>query len=269
MKKIIVVAGAALALISAVPALAADLPAATYAKTPVYVPPPVYNWTGFYVGGHIGGAWTSQSSTELAPGTPAFPVGTAFSKNNLSGFLGGVQGGFNWQGASPFVAGIEGEYSWADVTGSATTTGLGGFTSNVSAKTKDYALATGRVGYAADNWLFFVKGGGAWGQSSSTGTGITGGRRNIRHHLHQLQSQRMGCRRRRRMGLRAQLVRQDRVQPHRLWLRQRHGSQQRHRNFERKHFGNGRGGEGGRKLPLQLGLPRRCEILIPFREIEI
>ena len=56
MKKIIVVAGAALALISAVPALAADLPAATYAKTPVYVPPSVYNWTGFYVGGHIGGA---------------------------------------------------------------------------------------------------------------------------------------------------------------------------------------------------------------------
>ena len=175
MKKIIVVAGAALALISAVPALAADLPAATYAKTPVYVPPSVYNWTGFYVGGHIGGAWTSQSSTELAPGTPAFPVGTAFSKNNLSGFLGGVQGGFNWQGNNPFVVGIEGEYSWADVSGTATTTGLGGFTSKVSAKTKDYALATGRVGYAADNWLFFVKGGGAWGQSSSTGTGITGG----------------------------------------------------------------------------------------------
>ena len=43
-----VIAGAALALISAVPALAADLPAATYAKTPAYVPPPVYNWTGFY-----------------------------------------------------------------------------------------------------------------------------------------------------------------------------------------------------------------------------
>lgn len=179
MKKIIVVAGAALALISAVPALAADLPARTYAKTPVYVPPPIYNWTGFYVGGHVGGAWTSQSSTELAPGTPAFPTGTAFSKNNLSGFLGGVQGGFNWQGASPFVVGIEGEYSWADVSGTATTTsvapGLAGFTSNVTAKTKDYALATGRVGYAADNWLFFAKGGGAWGQGSSTGTGITAG----------------------------------------------------------------------------------------------
>jgi outer membrane immunogenic protein len=59
--KKLVIAGAALALISAVPALAADLPAATYAKTPVYVPPPVYNWTGFYIGGNrpIGSAMSS------------------------------------------------------------------------------------------------------------------------------------------------------------------------------------------------------------------
>lgn len=171
MKKILL-AGAALALIAA-PALAADLPQRTYAKTPVYVPPPVYNWTGFYFGGHVGGGWANQGSTELAPGTAAFPTGSAFTKNNLSGFLGGVQGGFNWQ-ASNLVVGVEGEYSWADVSGSATTASpvLPGFTSNVTAKDKDYALATGRLGYAADNWLFFAKGGGAWAQSSSTGTGL-------------------------------------------------------------------------------------------------
>ena len=48
-------------------------------------------------------------------------------------------------------------------------------TGNVTARTKDYALATGRVGYAADNWLFFAKGGGAWGQGNSSGTSIAPG----------------------------------------------------------------------------------------------
>jgi outer membrane immunogenic protein len=169
----LLIATTALAMISITPALAADLPAQTYAKTPVYVPPPVYNWTGFYIGGHIGGGWADQESTTLAPGTPAFPIGSVTAKNNLSGFLGGVQGGFNWQ-YSALVLGVEGEYSWADVSGTATTasTAVPGFTSTVTAKNKDYALATGRAGYAADNWLFFVKGGGAWAQTSSSGTGF-------------------------------------------------------------------------------------------------
>jgi outer membrane immunogenic protein len=174
--KKILLAGAVLALISANPVLAADLPAARTpdARAPVYVPPPLYNWTGVYLGGHVGGAWGSQQSTEQAPGTPAFPTGSVFTANNMSGFLGGVQGGFNWQ-TSNLVLGVEGEYSWADVNGTATTVNGAGFTSTVTAKTKDYALATGRVGYAADNWLFFAKGGGAWSQTSSTGTGILAG----------------------------------------------------------------------------------------------
>jgi outer membrane immunogenic protein len=174
MSRRLLFAGAALALVAASPAFAADMPAPAYTKAPAYVAP-IFNWTGFYVGGHAGGAWANQASTEIAPGTAAFPTGAAFSKNNLSGFLGGVQTGYNWQVNNNFVVGVEGEYSWANVTGAATTVGVGGFTSTVSAKTKDYALATGRVGYAADNWLFYAKGGGAWSQTSSTGTGVLAG----------------------------------------------------------------------------------------------
>jgi outer membrane immunogenic protein len=33
-------------------------------------------------------------------------------------------------------------------------------------------LATARLGYAANNWLFYVKGGGAWGHGSSDGDGF-------------------------------------------------------------------------------------------------
>src|SRR6476469_7990554 len=99
-------AAAAFALVAAQPAFAADLPAQTYTKAPVYLAP-VYNWTGFSIGGHAGGAWAQQASTEIAPGTPAFPIGSAFSKNNLSGFLGGVQVGYNWQANNPLVVGVE------------------------------------------------------------------------------------------------------------------------------------------------------------------
>jgi outer membrane immunogenic protein len=167
MKKLLL-AGSALALISA-PAFAADLP--MKAAPPMVAPVALYNWTGFYIGGHLGGGWSDLGSVELDPGSGAFPTGTVFTGKNMSGFLGGVQGGYNWQFANNFVLGIEGEYTWADVSGSATTVSTVprflGFSSISTARLQDIALVTGRLGYAANNWLFYVKGGGAWGQGRS------------------------------------------------------------------------------------------------------
>src|SRR6476660_3421450 len=40
-------------------ASAADLAARPYTKAPAYYEP-IFNWSGFYIGGHIGGAWTNQ-----------------------------------------------------------------------------------------------------------------------------------------------------------------------------------------------------------------
>lgn len=170
MKKLLVgVVG--LAACSIVPALAADL-APSY-KAPMVAPVAVYNWTGFYIGGHIGGGWGDQRDTELAPGTVAFPTGTVFSGHDTSGFLGGVQGGFNWEASNHFVLGVEGEYTWSDLTATSSTVSVvNGFVSTTTVKTKDLALATGRLGYAANNWLFYVKGGGAWGQGNSSGSGV-------------------------------------------------------------------------------------------------
>ncbi len=55
MKKFLLAATALVALTAH--AAAADLPARTYTKAPVYTAPAaVYNWTGFYIGGHVGGA---------------------------------------------------------------------------------------------------------------------------------------------------------------------------------------------------------------------
>jgi outer membrane immunogenic protein len=171
--KKIIAAGAALTI--ATPGFAADLPAQTYTKAPVMPAAAVYNWTGFYIGGHVGGAWSEAGSTELDPGTGAFPTGTVFDKAHPSGVLGGGQIGYNWQVPSNLVIGIEGEWSWADVKGSETTVStvtvparLIGLSSTSTHTVDDYATLAGRLGYAANNWLFFVKGGAAWERGGST-----------------------------------------------------------------------------------------------------
>lgn len=53
---------AAVTSLLATSAFAADLPVKTYTKAPVFVPP-VYDWTGFYVGGNVGYSWGRSDST--------------------------------------------------------------------------------------------------------------------------------------------------------------------------------------------------------------
>src|SRR3981081_3617030 len=56
MKKFLLGTVALVALGAAAPAMAADLAARPYTKAPAYAAP-IYNWTGFYIGGHVGGAF--------------------------------------------------------------------------------------------------------------------------------------------------------------------------------------------------------------------
>ena len=79
-------------VVFAVPALAADLPARTYTKAPAYTAPEaVYSWTGFYVGGNVGGAFNGDNSL--------------FGNNGR--FMGGIQGGADYQFARNWVIGVE------------------------------------------------------------------------------------------------------------------------------------------------------------------
>lgn len=158
---------------------AADFP--VYTKAPPPVVAPVYDWTGLYVGGHAGYGWATDKNTAVTP-NPTFPAGFQFNDVNVGGGLGGVQGGFNYQIAR-WVLGIEGEFSWTNATGSSTTFSpliLGDRTID-SNKIDWVATAAGRVGYTWNNWLGYVKGGGAWAQANGgsnlfdpAGTNITG-----------------------------------------------------------------------------------------------
>jgi outer membrane immunogenic protein len=133
----------------AAPALAADLPARTYSKAPVYVDPG-YNWSGFYVGINGGGA-TSRFDWN------ADGFGDEGSHNATGGTVGG-QVGYRWQ-MSSLVFGLEAQGNWSDFKGSSTSLLFPGQTN--TSKIDSFGLFTGQIGYAWDRVLVYVKGGAA------------------------------------------------------------------------------------------------------------
>lgn len=161
---------ALVALMTAGPAMAADLsrPAPVYTKAPPMAP--IFSWTGFYIGGNIGGAWANDNITDNL-------FGLNFNNGNNAVFVGGGQAGFNYQVGS-VVFGVEGDFDWA-ANNNNTVTGIigpGGDTFTASANDRWIATVAGRLGYAADRWLFYVKGGGGWvGANSFTVTDVTTG----------------------------------------------------------------------------------------------
>ena len=144
MKKLLL--GAAACIVFAAPAFAADLPARTYTKAPVYkAPEAIYNWTGFYIGGHIGGGFGGNNSLE---------------GSNVR-FLGGVQGGADYQFSPNWVIGAEAQYSWLTGNGGGGTTfPISGTT--VTGNTNELGSVTGRLGYTWGPALLYAKGGYAW-----------------------------------------------------------------------------------------------------------
>ena len=74
---------------------------------------PSLSWTGFYVGGHAGGAFTSADGRwDPQPNPAAFTVIGTSDNFNANSFVGGFQAGYNWQFARSWVIGIEGDWSW-------------------------------------------------------------------------------------------------------------------------------------------------------------
>src|SRR5205823_1177127 len=120
--------------------------------------PPVFSWTGFYVGVHGGSGWGTKEWDEIA--TPAL-VGfnEADSSHPVNGILGGGQIGFNYQ-VGWAVWGAEIQASAADIKGKGNCGIVAEF--NCASKVDGLATFAGRFGAAFDHTLVYVKGGGAW-----------------------------------------------------------------------------------------------------------
>ncbi|MDB5502545.1 MAG: OmpA domain protein transrane region-containing protein [Tardiphaga sp.] len=143
-------------------ASAADLAARPYTKAPAYVAAPIYNWTGFYIGGHVGGAFSGNNG-----------FAGVSSSNNDGQFMGGVQGGYDYQFAPNWVFGVEANYSWTGNNNNAIVfpapNAAYSFTSNL----KGIGSVTGRVGYTWGPALLYVKGGYAYADLNRSVVGPT------------------------------------------------------------------------------------------------
>jgi outer membrane immunogenic protein len=175
-------AGAALALSVSLPAHAQSRP--------------VYSWSGFYLGAHAGAAWgdakaTTSTDCSAAASPPGYfcsavsgganaPAVNASGTGKMSdtAFNGGIQAGYNWQ-ANQMVFGVELDFGAFGLKGSRQGSGLypasGGAVStadtyNVGSTFETDWLATyrARLGWAHDNWLLYVTGGGAVTQLKTT-----------------------------------------------------------------------------------------------------
>jgi outer membrane immunogenic protein len=157
MKRTIFAAAAVAAITVPLAANAADM---AVRRAPVYKAPPppvVYSWSGCYIGIHGGGGFGhTRWSDPLAS-----PANFVFSSHDTDGGLAGGQVGCDWQN-NAFVFGIEGTASWADLTGdSLDSLSPGGITLRDHTKIDFIGTITGRLGWALDRTLLYVKGGGA------------------------------------------------------------------------------------------------------------
>lgn len=143
------------------PAFAADMAPRTYTKAPAYVAAPIYNWTGFYFGGNIGGAFGGNNG-----------FAGVNNNNNDGKFMGGLQGGYNYQFAQTWVFGVEGQYDWlSNSSNNVVFNGLPAYVYN--SNLKGLGSVTGRLGYTWGPSLLYVKGGYAFSDRNRSVTGPT------------------------------------------------------------------------------------------------
>jgi outer membrane immunogenic protein len=196
LRRTLLASAGAMALTGA--AFAADLP--SRAPPPVYLPPPpVFTWTGLYIGINAGYTWSNNNNVdtvtanldpgnglggETEAGIASAALATANVPAKINGFIGGGQIGYNWQFANSFVVGLE-----ADIQGVAASNGstlvfsqaaVAGFPANPidqnlsSTRRLDYlGTVRGRLGFTiTPTLLVYGTGGLAYGQTKSS-TSIT------------------------------------------------------------------------------------------------
>jgi opacity protein-like surface antigen len=128
------------------PAVAADMSV----KAPVAPMPALYDWTGAYIGGHLGYLWGGLRVEKNGVVTDDHTL--------VNGAIGGVVAGFNWQ-SGRMVLGFDGDFGFSDARGSGQAPVE---TQNFNRINNTYHVR-GRIGAAMDNNLliFFAGGLGA------------------------------------------------------------------------------------------------------------
>jgi high affinity Mn2+ porin len=131
----------------------------------------IYDWTGFYVGGHFG-----YGGGSLGPGTNALPEESVLFPHSVTGLIGGWQVGANRQLTNRIVLGIEADSTFTSPLDQSAFARMPPTPFN---STIDYVgTVRGRIGYAFDRIMPYVTGGLAWGHAHvdiNDGSGATVG----------------------------------------------------------------------------------------------
>src|SRR5262245_50258876 len=151
-----------------------------------------YDWTGAYIGAHLGYAAgpSRWSATEAGSANPNFTGSLDFYKGfnfpkGTGSYFGGFQAGYNTMLPSHLMLGIEGDVSFPNTikaTQQISSPLIG--QASYSEMVRYFGTVRGRIGYPFRNWLIYGTGGFAWtydqftrAQISSTpigGTAVAG-----------------------------------------------------------------------------------------------
>jgi outer membrane immunogenic protein len=155
------------------------------------IAPVAYDWSGVYVGGHIGGGWEHTTFSDPGAATPLLALGLLFNANvsesaavgdnRASSFLGGVQAGWMYQ-IGRLVVGSDFDWSWTRLNSSGAFVFPTAFpkilpldvaAETYSVSTKWTGTATTSIGIARDRWMLYSKAGMAWARHEYT-LGLSG-----------------------------------------------------------------------------------------------
>lgn len=126
--------------------------------------PPVFSWTGFYVGANLGYGWSDVKPGTVSFYDPAFAGSIDGINYSPKGVIGGVQAGYNYQFNNNMLLGLEADISAAGIKGSVfNPTG-----STSTSKIDWLATARARAGLVMDRTLIYATGGLAVAHTKST-----------------------------------------------------------------------------------------------------
>ena len=132
-------------------------PVWTAAAQPLWAPG-TQNWAGFYLGGHLGGAWGHSDWLDLGAGD--------LGSHRLDGIVGGGQLGYNFQ-TGPWVFGPQASISGSSISGRHLDAIFQFGPAPEYDRDSISMLGTliGRAGYTAGPVLLYGQGGAAWARA--------------------------------------------------------------------------------------------------------